>query len=155
MPLMRKKPDLPHIDPASLTAPPVSNPPDAAAAAQEALTRAAEAAARGHLGRADRESRLAERLERLARNAAESAEAEEAEPDEDGEVFRRDLQRRIDRDRLEQRKEQDELKARDPVAWQRAYEAARAEALEKVEAFWLGDPRLFEEPEGGYPEYKG
>ncbi len=43
---MRKKPDLPTIDASSLTQAPSSTPPDAVAAAQDALARAAEAAAR-------------------------------------------------------------------------------------------------------------
>lgn len=124
--------------------------PDPGAAAQDALARAAKAAAQGQTKKAERESRLAERLEKLARSAALHRATAPA-PEPDGDVFRLDLERRINEYQLQARRERDELKKNNPAAWNAQYEAARAEALAQVDALWIGDARMFEAPEGGYP----
>lgn len=127
---------------------------NALGASLEALARAAEAASSGDLARAELETRLAERFDRIARRAPPPPESEK-EPEPDGEAFLHELERRINLFRAQERAELDELKRTQPALWQMKYEEALNKAVEdaraSTEAFWTGDPHLFEEPEGGYP----
>lgn len=73
----------------------------------------------------------------------------EQEDEHSGEDFRRELERRINRFRAQERADLDAMKRRDPAGWQAAFDAAVEQAIAEARAgtiaFWTGDPHLFEE----------
>lgn len=114
--------------------------------------------ARGDFNEADKQSRIAERLDRMAHRLAAHGVNLTLVPGEacplcgekprdlsdDGTAFRLNLEDRINRHRLEERRVRDELKKINRKEWDRQYAVARMDAMTLVYESWEGDARLFQ-----------
>lgn len=123
----------------------------------QAILAAQMASARGDIVEAEKQSQIAERFSRIAQRAPDLTKLahEPGEPcplcgekprdlSDDGTAFRLNLEDRINRVRLEERRVLDELKLSNRPEWDRKYAVARMDAMTQVYETWEGDARLFQ-----------